>query len=104
MRWAKLAKILRSLIQVLMSPAAADVVRHQSGRWPRDLPERCERRACETFRFDGEFTGAVSLWVPDHLRHCQFVLGLLGHYLRFAPTDRSSLKELTTLIAHKIPA
>ena len=37
---AQLAKILRSLTQVLMSPAVADVVRHQLGRWPRDIPER----------------------------------------------------------------
>ena len=62
-----------------------------------------ERWACETFRVDDELTGAVSLWVPDHLRQRQFVLGLLGHYLRFSPTDRSSLKELTTLIARQIP-
>jgi len=99
LRWAQLAKILRSLIQVLMSPVAADVVRHQSGRWPRDFPERRERWAWETFRVDDEFTGAVSLWVPDHLRQRQFVWGLLGHYLRFSPTDLSSLMELTTLIA-----
>ena len=30
-----------------MSPAAADVVWHQLGRWPRDFPERRERWACE---------------------------------------------------------
>ena len=39
------------------------------------------RWACETFRVDDELTGAVSLWVPDPLRHRQFVLGLLGHSL-----------------------
>lgn len=100
---AQFAKILRSLIQVLMSPAAADAVRHQSGRWPRDLPERRERWACETFRVDDGITSVISLSAPDHLRHRQFVFGLLGHYLRFAPTERSSLKELTTLIAREIP-
>ena len=47
---------------------------------------------------------AVSLEVPDPLRQRQFVLGLLGHCLRLAPTDRSSLKELTALIARQIPA
>ena len=61
-------------------------------------------RAVETFLVDDELSGVVSPWLPDHLRHRQFVLGLIGHYLRLAPTDRSSLKELTALIACKIPA
>ncbi|WP_323123835.1 hypothetical protein [Burkholderia alba] len=34
-------KILRHLVQIMMSPAAADMVRHQLDRW--HLPERRQR-------------------------------------------------------------
>ncbi|WP_143325629.1 hypothetical protein [Caballeronia sordidicola] len=44
----------------------------------------------------------MSFAVPDYLRHRQFVLGLLGYYLRLAPTNRTPLHELTTLIAREI--
>lgn len=99
----QLAKILSSLIQVLMSPAAADLVRHQLGRSIRNLPERRQRWACQTFRIDDGVTGTVSLAAPDPLRHRQFVFGLLGHYLQLAPSNRAAMGALTTLIASEIP-
>jgi hypothetical protein len=100
----QLAKILRSLVSILMAPVAADVVRHQLGRSPRDLPERRQRWACQTFRVDDDVNGPMTLAAPDHLRHRQFVLGLLGYYLRLAPTNRAPLEQLTKLIAREIPA
>jgi hypothetical protein len=100
----QLAKILRTLVQVLMAPAAADMVRHQLGRSPRDLPQRRQRWACQTLRLDDGVTGMMTLSAPDHLRHRQFVLGLLGWYLRLAPTNRAPLEPLAELIAREIPA
>ncbi|CAJ0780676.1 TniQ family protein [Ralstonia chuxiongensis] len=97
----QLAKILSSLIHLMMSPAAADMVRHQLGRG--SLPDRRQRWACQTFRVDDGLNGIVSLAAPDHLRHRQFVFGLLGCYLRFAPADRAPLKKFTSLIATEIP-
>jgi hypothetical protein len=100
----QLAKIVRSLVQVLMAPAAADLVRHQLGRSIRDLPERRQRWACQTFRVDDGVRGTVSLSAPDCLRHRQFVFGLLGHFLRLSPANRAPLEQLTKLIASEIPA
>ncbi|WP_323120994.1 hypothetical protein [Burkholderia alba] len=85
----------------MMSPAAADIARHQLGRW--NLAERRQRWACQTFRIDDGVNGALSLAAPDYLRHRQCVLGLLGDYLRLAPANRAPLEELTTLIAREIP-
>jgi len=82
--------------------AAGDIVRNQVGRWPRNLPERRQRWACETFHVDDGVNGVLLISAPDHLQHRQFIAGLLGHYLRLAPTDRAHLKELTSLIAHEI--
>ncbi|SOE97180.1 TniQ protein [Burkholderia sp. D7] len=97
----QLTKILRRLVQILMSPAAADMVRHQLGRW--NPPERRQRWACQTFRVDDGANGILSFAAPDYLRHRQFVLGLLGYYLRLVPANRAPLHELTTLIAREIP-
>jgi hypothetical protein len=97
----QLAKILRRLVQIMMSPAAADMVRYQLDRW--HLPERRQRWACQSFRIDDGMNGTLSLAAPDYLRHRQFVLGLLGYYLRLAPANRAPLQELTTLIAREIP-
>ena len=97
----QLAKILRSLVQVLMSPAATDMVRSQLGRWM--LPERRQHWACQTFRIDDGVNGPLSLAASDHLQHRQFVFGLLGCYLRLAPANRGPLHELSSLIANEIP-
>jgi hypothetical protein len=97
----QLAKILRSLVQVLMSSAAADMVRHQLGRW--SLPERRQRWACQTFRIDDGVNGTMSLAAPDCLQHRQFIFGLLGCYLHLAPANRGPLQELSSLIANEIP-
>jgi hypothetical protein len=99
-----LAKILRTLIHVLMSPAAADMARHQLGRSPTDLPERRQRWACQIFRVDDGVNAPMLLPAPDHLRHRQFVMGLLGYYLRLAPTKRAPLQALAKLIGREIPA
>jgi hypothetical protein len=101
---SQLALILRSLIDVLMSPAPAHLVRHQLGRRSGELPARRQRWACRRFRVDDGINGAVLLSAPDCLRHRQFVLGLLGHCLHVAPIDRAPLRELTSLLAREIPA
>ena len=100
----QLAKILRSLVRILMAPAAEDLVRGQLGRSLSDLPEHRQRWACQTFRVDDGVNPAMTLAAPDPLRHRQFVLGLLGYYLSLAPANRAPLDQLTKLIAREIPA
>jgi hypothetical protein len=100
----QLSRILRTLVQLLMSPAADDVVRHQLGRSPRDLPERRQRWNYHLVRVDDGVNPPMTLPTPDYLRHRQFVLGLLGYHLRLAPTNRGPLDALAKLIAREVPA
>ena len=100
----QLVKILRSLTQVLMPPAAADLVRYQMGRWPRDLPEGRQRWACQTFRVDDGATGTMMLAAPDHLRHWQFVLGLLRLLLAPSAKGASASAAIDEADRTEIPA
>lgn len=99
----QLAKILHRLVEVLMAPGAADMVRHQLGRSPRDMPERRQRWAVQTVRIDDGASAVLTLPAPHHLRHRQFVFGLLGHYLRQPPTNRGALAPLAKSIIQAIP-
>jgi hypothetical protein len=99
----QLANILLSLITVLTSPAAADMVRHQLSRSPRDIPEPRQQWAVQTLRIDDGVGGALILPAPHRLRHRQFVFGLLGNYLRLHPENRGPLEPINKLIALAIP-
>jgi hypothetical protein len=99
----QLSRILRTLIQLLLSPAADEAVRHQLGRSPRNLPERRERWPYRALRVDDGINPPMTLPTPDHLRHRQFVLGLLGYYLRLPPSNRAPREPLAKLIAREVP-
>ena len=90
--------------RLLMPPAAADLVRYQMGRWPRDLPEGRQRWACQTFRVDDGATGTMMLAAPDHLRHRQFVLGLLRLLLAPSAKGASASAAIDEADRTEIPA
>lgn len=98
------AKILRCLTEILMMPTAAQQMRLQLARSLGDLPAFQQRWGRHSFRMDDGMDGDRTLSAPHHLRLRQFVVALIGHYLRLSPSQRTHLKPMTKLIANELSA